>query len=92
MSSRPLSLIGVGILAGAMIGTALGQFLGYILPEESTVKQFFLTTFDFSFGSIDSGFLVDLGVIALDFGFILRFNVCSVIGFAIAYYLLRYFR
>jgi hypothetical protein len=92
MSSRSISLIGVGILAGAMIGTALGQFLGYILPEESTVKQFFLTTFDFSFGSIDSGFLVDLGVIALDFGFILRFNVCSVIGFSIAYYLLRYFR
>jgi hypothetical protein len=49
MSSRTISLIGVGILAGAMIGTALGQFLGYILPEESTVKQFFLTTFDFSF-------------------------------------------
>ena len=52
MSNRSISLIGVGILAGAMIGTALGQFLGYILPEESTVKQFFLTTFDFSFGSI----------------------------------------
>ena len=56
MSNRSISLIGVGILAGAMIGTALGQFLGYILPEESTVKQFFLTTFDFSFGSIDSRF------------------------------------
>ena len=92
MSNRNISLISVGILAGAMIGTALGQFLGYVLPEGSTVKQFFLTTFDFSFGSIDSGFLVDLGVIALDFGFVLRFNVCSVIGFAIAYYLLRYFR
>ena len=92
MSSRTISLIGVGIFAGAMIGTALGQFLGYVLPEKSTVKQFFLTTFDFSFGSIDNGFLVDLGVIALDFGFILRFNVCSIIGFAIAYYLLRYFR
>ena len=92
MSNRNISLISVGILAGAMIGTALGQFLGYMLPEGSTVKQFFLTTFDFSFGSIDSGFLVDLGVIALDFGFVLRFNVCSVIGFAIAYYLLRYFR
>ncbi|MAQ72661.1 MAG: hypothetical protein CMG20_03745 [Candidatus Marinimicrobia bacterium] len=92
MSNRNISLISVGILAGAMIGTALGQFLGYVLPEGSTVKQFFLTTFDFSFGSIDSGLLVDLGVIALDFGFILRFNVCSVIGFAIAYYLLKYFR
>ncbi len=92
MSNRNISLIGVGVLAGAMIGTALGQFLGYMLPEGSTVKQFFLTTFDFSFGSIDSGLLVDLGVIALDLGFSLRFNVCSVIGFAIAYYVGRYFR
>ena len=50
MSSRSISLLGLGILSGAMIGTALGQFLGYILPEQSTVKQFFLTTFDFSFG------------------------------------------
>ena len=92
MRNRSISLIGIGILVGAMLGTALGQFLGYVLPEGSTVKQFFLTTFEKSFGSIDSGFLVDLGVIALDFGFVLRFNVCSVIGFAIAYYLLRYFR
>ena len=92
MSNRNISLIGIGVLAGAMIGTALGQFLGYMLPEGSTVKQFFLTTFDFFFCSIDSGLLVDLGVIALDLGFIVRFNVCSVIGFAIAYYLLRYFR
>ena len=92
MSNRSISLIGVGILAGAMIGTALGQFLGYILPQESTVKQFFLTTFDFSFGSIGSELLLDLGVIAIDLGMIIRFNVCSVIGFAIAYYLLRYFR
>lgn len=92
MSNRNISLIGIGVLTGTMIGTALGQFLGYMLPEGSTVKQFFLTTFDFSFGSIDSGLLVDLGVIALDLGFIVRFNVCSVIGFAIAYYLLRYFR
>ena len=92
MRNRSIRLISLGLLAGAMIGTALGQFLGYVLPEGSTVKQFFLTTFDFSFGSIDSGLLVDLGVIALDLGFILRFNVCSVIGFAIAYYLLRYFR
>ena len=92
MSNRNISLIGIGVLAGAMIGTALGQFLGYVLPEGSTVKQFFLTTFEKSFGFGDSGFLVDLGVIALDFGFVLRFNVCSVIGFAIAYYLLRYFR
>tara|TARA_Y100000389_G_scaffold45645_4_gene40483 strand:- start:2316 stop:2594 length:279 start_codon:yes stop_codon:yes gene_type:complete len=92
MKNRSISLIGIGILSGVMIGTALGQLLGFMLPEGSTVKQFFLTSFDFKFGSIDSGLLVDFGVVAIDFGFILRFNIASIIGFAIAYYLLRYFR
>ncbi len=92
MRNRNISLIGLGILSGAMIGTVLGQFLGFILPEGSTVKQFFLTTFDFSFGSIGSELLLDLGIIAIDLGMIVRFNVCSIIGFAVAYYLLRYFR
>ena len=93
MRNRSISLIGLGILSGAMIGTVLGQFLGFILPEDSTVKQFFLTTFfDYSFGSIGSESLLDLGIIAINFGMIFRLNICSVIGFAIAYYLLRYFR
>tara|TARA_B100000965_G_C19588438_1_gene756886 strand:+ start:421 stop:699 length:279 start_codon:yes stop_codon:yes gene_type:complete len=92
MRNRSIRLIGLGILSGAMIGNVLGQILTFLLPDGSTVKQFFLTSFDFSFGSIGSGLLLDLGIIGIDLGMIIRFNVCSVIGFAIAYYLLRYFR
>mgnify|MGYP000709796105 CR=1 FL=1 len=65
---------------------------GKDLPDGSAVKQFFLISYDFTFGSMNSDYLINLGVIVIDFGFILKFNVCSIIGFGIAYYLLKYFR
>jgi hypothetical protein len=36
--------------------------------------------------------VLDLGMFAINFGLVLRFNVCSIIGFSVAYYLLKYFR
>lgn len=92
MKNRSIKLIFFGLSAGALIGTLIGNMLAFILPDGSAVKQFFLISYDFTFGSIDSPHLIDLGVIILDFGFILKFNVCSIIGFGIAYYLLKYFR
>lgn len=92
MKNRSIKLIFFGLSAGAFIGTLIGNMLAFILPDGSAVKQFFLISYDFTFGSIDGPHLIDLGVIILDFGFILKFNVCSIIGFGIAYYLLKYFR
>ena len=92
MKNRSIKLIFFGLSAGALIGTLIGNMLAFILPDGSAVKQFFLISYDFTFGSIDGLHLIDLGVIILDFGFILKFNVCSIIGFGIAYYLLKYFR
>lgn len=92
MKNRSIKLIFFGLSAGALIGTLIGNMIAFILPDGSAVKQFFLISYDFTFGSIDGPHLIDLGVIILDFGFILKFNVCSIIGFGIAYYLLKYFR
>ena len=92
MKNRSIKLIFFGLSAGALLGTLIGNMLTFILPDGSAVKQFFLISYDFTFGSIDGPHLIDLGVIILDFGFILKFNVCSIIGFGIAYYLLKYFR
>ena len=74
-----------------LIGTLVGNVLSFLLPDGSAVKQF-LISYDFTFGSINSDNLIDLGIVVVDFGFILKFNVCSIIGFGIAYYLLKYFR
>ena len=92
MKNRSIKLIIFGLCAGALIGTLVGNVLSFLLPDGSAVKQFFLISYDFTFGSINSDSLIDLGIVVVDFGFILKFNVCSIIGFGIAYYLLKYFR
>tara|TARA_B100000678_G_scaffold125690_1_gene105272 strand:- start:1418 stop:1696 length:279 start_codon:yes stop_codon:yes gene_type:complete len=92
MKNRSLKIVIFGLCAGALMGTMLGNIFSFLLPEGSAVKQFFLTSINFTFGSMNSDYLLDLGIIIVDFGFILKFNVCSIIGFGIAYYLLKYFR
>ena len=92
MKNRSIKLIIFGLCSGAVIGTLVGNMLSFLLPDGSAVKQFFLISYDFNFGSIKSDYLIDFGIIVIDFGFIFKFNVCSIIGFGIAYYLLKYFR
>ena len=92
MKKRSIKLIFFGLFTGAIIGTLVGNLMAFLLPKGSAVKQFFLISYDLTFGSINSDYLINLGVIVIDFGFILKFNVCSIIGFGIAYYLLKYFR
>ena len=92
MKRRSIKLIIFGLCIGALLGTFVGNILTFLLPDGSAVKQFFLISYDFTFGSINSDYLIDFGIIVIDFGFIFKFNVCSIIGFGIAYYLLKYFR
>ena len=92
MTRRSIQLIVFGLCSGALLGSLVGDFMAFLLPDGSAVNQFFLLSYYFTFGSMNSDYLFDLGVIVIDFGFILKFNVCSIIGFGIAYYLLKYFR
>lgn len=92
MTRRSIHLIVFGLCSGSLLGTLVGDFIAFLLPDGSAVKQFFLLSYDLTFGSMNSDYLINLGVIVIDFGFILKFNVCSIIGFGIAYYLLKYFR
>lgn len=83
------------LFAGAMVGTLLGELLGYILPE-GVVKQFFLQSAEFSlgglFGSETDAVSLDLGVFAVILGLRIKLNFAALFGLAAAYYLLRYFR
>ena len=75
MTRRSIKLIIFGLCAGALIGTFVGNSIAFLLPDGSAVKQFFLISYDFTFGSMNSEYLIDLGIIVIDFGFILKFNV-----------------
>ena len=95
MKNRDISLIAIGLLSGAIIGGVLGNLMGWMLPE-GVVKDFFLTSFELDIGSSlgdEKGVVViDLKIIVLKFGLALSLNFTSVMGLAISYYILRFFR
>jgi hypothetical protein len=73
------------IIIGAMIGTALGEVIGILVPE-GVVQDFFLKS---ASASIGPGTL-DIILLTLTLGFSFKINVMGVIGILIAAYALRW--
>ena len=95
LNKRSLSIIVLILFFGTLFGTLLGEFLSWILPD-SVVREFFLKSINFNLGFSDVNeggvFSLDLVMLTVKFGLNLTFNFTSIIGFAISYYFLRYFR
>ena len=95
MKKRQLHFIVLSLFVGAIFGGVVGNIFSLVLPE-SVVKDFFLTSITFDLGGLvnnDVGvFIIDLKVIVLKLGLSMSFNFTSVIGIAVAYYILRYLR
>ena len=95
MQKRKVHIIVISLFIGAIFGGVFGNIFSLVLPE-SVVKDFFLTSLNFDLGGIvdnDTGvIIIDLNVIVLKFGLSMSFNFTSVIGIAVAYYILRYLR
>ena len=95
MKKRKLQIIVLSLFVGAVFGGVVGNIFSLVLPE-SVVKDFFLTSITFDLGGLvnnDLGvFIIDLKVIVLKLGLSMSFNFTSVIGIAVAYYILRYLR
>ena len=95
MRKRKLHIIVLSLFIGAIFGGVVGNIFSLVLPE-SVVKDFFLTSISFDLGGLvnnDLGvFVIDLKIIVLKFGLSMSFNFTSVIGIAVAYYILRYLR
>ena len=95
MKKRKLHIIVLSLFIGAIFGGGVGNIFSLVLPE-SVVKDFFLTSITFDLGGLvnnDLGvFVIDFKIIVLKFGLSMSFNFTSVIGIAVAYYILRYLR
>ncbi|MCH7495769.1 MAG: DUF4321 domain-containing protein [Candidatus Marinimicrobia bacterium] len=86
-TNKPILLAVYTLTLGAVLGTLVGEILGYVLPE-GVVKQFFLLSKTLSVGP---GTL-NIIMLQLTLGLSITLNVISLIGIAIAYYLLRWWR
>ena len=95
MRKRKLHIIVLSLFIGAIFGGVVGNIFSLVLPE-SVVKDFFLTSITFDLGGLVNNelgvFVIDLKIIVLKFGLSMSFNFTSVIGIAVAYYILRYLR
>jgi membrane protein YqaA with SNARE-associated domain len=74
------------IILGAIVGSALGHVLGFILPE-GAVKTVFLEALKVGIPN----FTLNLAIIQLTFGFTLNINIVTVIVIVLMAYILRWF-
>jgi len=81
-----LFILGI-LLLGAMLGSLTGELLKMALPD-GVVKEVFLRSVDIMVGPG----VVDLLMFSITIGFTLKLNLIGIIGLAVAYYMLRYWR
>lgn len=85
MRKKRFGFIVLILLLGGLVGAALGQVLGLILPE-GVVKDFFLRSVTFGF----SPTTLNLVILTLTLGFTFKINIIGVIGIILLAYLLRW--
>jgi hypothetical protein len=86
MNRKSLGFVFLILIIGAIIGTALGELIAYLLPE-GVVEQFFLKSATIGF----EPFTVNLGIISFTLGFKFILNVIGIVGIAFAAYMLRWY-
>ena len=73
------------VVLGALIGTALGEVIGILVPA-GVVQDFFLKSASASLGPTT----LDIILFTLTLGFSFKINITGVIGVLIAAYALRW--
>ena len=75
----------VVLFVGALIGSALGEIIAYIIPA-GVVQQFFLKS---ATASVGPGTL-NIIILTITIGFSIKVNIMGIIGILIAAYALRW--
>lgn len=74
------------LLVGALLGSALGQLVGALLPG-GVVRDFFIRAVT---PGLTPPVTVDLLVLSLTFGFSLKLNIVALLGVVLTAYLLKW--
>ena len=85
MRKRNIGFIIFIIIIGALVGSALGEIIAFVVPS-GVVKDFFLKSITASLGP---GTL-DLILLKFTLGFAIKLNIAGVLGVFIAAYILRW--
>ena len=85
MRKKSAAFIVFIVILGALIGTALGEVIGILIPA-GVVQDFFLKSASASIGPAT----LDIILFTITMGFSFKLNITGVIGVLIAAYALRW--
>jgi len=86
MRRKSIGFLFLVLFIGAIIGSALGELVAYLLPE-GVVEQFFLKSATIGFDP----FTINLGILSFTMGFKFVLNVIGIVGIAFSAYILRWY-
>ena len=93
-SKRPILIILIILFVGCLLGTMLQSLINGLIPEGSLVYNFFNEMQQLGFGDYKNNpdGWIDLGILRFKLGFEFDLGILSILGLAISWYFLRYFK
>lgn len=86
----------LGLILGGILGESMGMLLGQIgemleIGTDNIVRNTFIHAFEFGFGMDPAQpIVVDLYMIKFTLGLSFKFNVMSVLGLGISFYIMKW--
>ncbi len=87
MRRIPLKILVLYIILGAVIGSLIGEFAGWLLPD-GVVKDFFIRSVTPGFNPVT----LNLVAFSITLGLTMKLNISALFGVIIAIYVLRWYR
>ena len=86
-AKRRIGTVALVFFLGVVLGSVLGETIGILLPEDSVIRELFISGKEFRAGP----FYLDLIVFTFTIGFSLKVNLVSVLGVILVAFLLRWY-
>jgi hypothetical protein len=99
--NKTLGIIILFLILGLIAGGILGESLGYILGKlgemsggsfDNPIRNFFVRSFDVDLGYNQNGWAVNLYLIKVRLGLGFKFNVCSLLGMGLSFYVMKWWK
>ena len=84
---RGIGLVALVFFLGVILGSVVGELIGLIFPEDSVMRQLFVSGSEFHVGPL----FFNLIVFTFTLGFSLKVNLVSILGIIVVAFILRFY-
>ena len=86
IGEKRIGVLVIALLVGLLFGNAVGEILGFLIPENSVVVKVLVNALEYE----QTPIRLNLIILTLTLGFSLKINLISLVGIAAAWYYVKY--